>query len=57
METGQGGQDRRCAGALAASLDVKLESGQVLGPKLRATMLGSQGALNVRSVRRAIREE
>lgn len=45
METGQGGcgRDRQCAGALAASLDVELESGQVLGSMLRPAMLGSQG--------------
>lgn len=40
LVTGQGGRDRRCAGALAASLDVELESGQVLDPKLGPAMLG-----------------
>lgn len=40
LETGPGGQGRRCAGARAASLDVELESGQVLGPKLGPVMLG-----------------
>lgn len=49
LETGQGGRDRLCAGALAASLDVESESGQVLGPELRPSMLKSQGALSVRS--------
>lgn len=36
-------RDRQCAGALAANLDLELESGQVLGPMLRPAMLGSQG--------------
>lgn len=44
-ETDQGGcvRDRQRAGALVANLDVKLESGQVLGPMVRPAMLGSRG--------------